>query len=40
MDLMTILIVVLPLALVAALAQIYGADSRPWDTRDNPRPWL
>jgi len=40
MDLMTFLIVVLVFALFGALAQAWGADSRPWDTRDDQRPWI
>jgi len=40
MDLMPLVIVVLVFALFGALAQAFGADSRPWDTRDNQRPWL
>jgi len=37
---MTILIAVLLIALLGALAQVFGADSRPWDTRENNGPWI
>ena len=40
MDLVPILIVVLGLAVFGALAQVFGVDSRPWNTDHDQRPWL
>jgi hypothetical protein len=40
MDFTLIFAFVVGLALFAAMATVYGADSRPWDTDENQRPWL
>jgi hypothetical protein len=35
-----LLVIVLILAILAALAQALGADSRGWGTDEDTRPWI
>ncbi len=40
MDLIVLLALILGFAAFGALAQVFGADSRPWSTEEENRPWL
>jgi hypothetical protein len=39
-DTVVLLAVILGLAALGALAQVFGVDSRPWSTEEENRPWL
>ncbi len=40
METVVLLAIILGFAAFAALAQAFGADSRPWSTEEENRPWL
>ena len=40
METIVLLVIILGFAMFAALAQVFGVDSRPWNTEEENRPWL